>query len=319
MRSAVLILIVLLLGACGGPLPNGKQGVLFFQAPPDIIRSADYAITLPSHWYAGNGVLGFGVDYKYDFRGTELETSTTGGLSVLSTSLEVDYRIRLRCGGEHGKREELRVRIHSGGQTHYEDAFDITCWEPNELTFEGQGPWIAHSLFEGKLGAAFTSEQGRLELTGAYRNQSYYVELADPEGLLGYLELGVPDKPHFLSQLLFRTRGPGSNAELLLGERRITFPLEVLPDEAWQLQTKLLRSFEQAIPSRGKLHEVEASAHLPNGTPVKTLDDCKWVVRDGVAEGLPTYGCRISATTRGSSATVCAQTRGKESCLTLPP
>jgi hypothetical protein len=315
-----LILGVLLLGACGGPLPNGKKGVLAFNAPPDVIRSADYAVLIPHQWRGSNG--GLDSEYEYDFQGKEVEATGTGGLSVLSTSFDLlserDFRIRVRCGGEHGKKEELRVRIHSGWQTHYEDAFDITCWEPNEMTFEGAGPWITGSKFIGKMQVAFVSEQGRVDLSRQFRDE-YYIDLPDPEGRLGYLKepRHGPDRPQYLHQLWLETQTPGTNAELLLGERRITFPVEVLPDEAWNLKVELVSSGEVRFPIEGKAHTLRGSAVLPNGDTVRSLNDCRWVVKSGGAD-VPTYeSCYITAVTHGLSSVVCAQTRGKEVCLTL--
>jgi len=322
LRTLTLILGVLLLGACGGPLPNGKKGVLSFHAAPDVIRSADYSVVIPHRWSQGNGPLGLESEYEYDFTGTELEATTTGGLSVLSTGFDEmsqrDFRIRLRCGGEHGKKEELRVRIHSGWQTHYEDAFDITCWEPNEVTFEETEPWITHSTFYGKMQMAFIGEQGRVDLSRQFLDE-YYIELPDPEGRFGYAERRGPDRQQYLHQLIFETRTPGSNVELLLGEHRITFPVKVIPDEAWNLKVELVSSGDVQFPTRGTAYTLRGSAVLPNGDTVRALDDCRWVLKSGTAD-LPTYeSCYVTATTHGSSAVVCAQTRGKEACLTLSP
>ena len=322
MRSVKLILGALLLGACGGPLPNGKEGVLSFQASPDVIRSADYAVLIRHSWSGSNGALGLEATYDYDFTGTQVETTTTGGLSVVSTGFDRmsdrDLRIRLRCGGEHGKKEQLRVRIHSGWQTHYEDAFDITCWEPNEVTFESTGPWISQATFYGKMKAAFIGEQGRVDLSRQGLD-TYYIELPDPEGRLGYAERRGPDQQQNLGQLIFETKTPGSNAELLLGERRILLPVEVLADEAWNLRVELVSSGEQRHPNPGKAHTLQGSAVLPNGSTVRQLDDCRWKVQSGEAD-IPTYaGCYVTAVTHGRPAVVCAQTRGKETCLNLSP
>jgi len=320
LRSLTLILGLLLLGACGGKLPNGKEEILHFRTPTDLLRSADYAVVVPSHWYGGKGPLDVSYDYDYDFKDTELEATTTGGLSVVSISqVDGDYLLRLRCGAEHGQAGELRVRIKSGRQTRYADAIDLTCWEPDEVTFQTTSPWVTQAEFFGSLKLAFTGGPTRLDLTPQHLDR-YFVEFVDPNGPLGFRERPGPHSPQNLNQLLFKTQTAGPTADILLGERRMTLPVEVVADTAWQLRVKLVSTEEVTWPTRRKRHSLSAYAVLPGEKPAMGLTDCLWAVKSGGASEVPTYKtCSAFAYTEGVSGVVCAKTRGKESCVTLPP
>ena len=118
--------------------PNGKLGVLFFYEEASRIGvGLSEQILLPNHVVLGGGPKSTDrtKTFDYDFTGTTLDATGANGLAALGATLgDTGWALQIRCDAPANVPSELHVRVMVGATARYEDAYDVTCRGPGQLS-----------------------------------------------------------------------------------------------------------------------------------------------------------------------------------------
>ena len=303
-----LSLTLAALSGCADGEPNGKNGVLYFNTPPyPMARHLENSILLPEQVTTYSGNIEFPKTLSYDFSGTTLDVKVAEGIEILGTSFEASqetrfWRIRIRCQTPHGERTELSVRVMDGKRVRYEDAYDISCWEPETLSVTlpnvfGLSSKTPTTVLQG--GRFFANVRVMGKATGSYQEQlsGTGVAVVDPQGPVS---MGEPGR--LLSdEFVFRAERLGKQPLLKAGPLTAPMPLEVVPNEGWSLRTwtsyttssgrglLLFTGYAELPDGRlaAGLHEACTATHTPQGgeLSLEQYSECTGRVMNASATG----------------------------------
>jgi hypothetical protein len=246
--STRLALLLMLTGlcACANGSPNGKNEVLFILTPGAMSRHLENSILIPGHMtiYSGK-MLEFPRTFSFDLSGTTLDIKAAEGIEILEKRLEKSqdghllWRVRIRCQTASGERTEFAVRVMDDKRARYEDAIDISCWEPEKLLatlpyLHGQPGKTPKTVLQGGdfiadvrlLGTVRDNPNETLSGTG--------VEVVDPQGPIRLVE----QSPIWAEKFVFRAERLGKEPLLKAGPLTAPVPIEVVPNDGWSLRAR---------------------------------------------------------------------------------
>jgi hypothetical protein len=322
--KAVLVLaaLVALPGCFVEGRPNGKREELFINASPRMARHLENVISLPGQqtFEPKPFSLKRPRTFTYDFKGTRLDIQAKG-IDILGTELvpsggaRSSWRVRIRCQAPHGQPTEFSVRVMDGDEVQYEDAIDITCWEPEELkltltrpSFAAKGP--SRRMLQGGpievLASLYgTTSTGRAQLSGSG------LEVVEPSGSFRLIVVN-PFDAWLTTRLVFRAEGPGKEPLLRAGPVTARVPIEVVPNEGWTLDA--WTEYGKRVP--GTL-QFAGHARFPDGVIAVGLDDkaCTFTLTPTAGKMIVREGeCTGYVSDAPASGELCVEAFGQKAC-----
>jgi len=318
-----LSLWVAVLAGCGEPRGTGKLGELYIQ-PLGAVAAGLYTTvhiddqrTWPEH---SDSVDADRVE-RWDFEGTTLEIQAPAGFDFETTLKEAPasdmtggYRLRTRCDAEPGSAHEVGVRVMAEGEVRYEDAFELTCYEPTRLELlelvhpytvpdqPGVGRYFVGGAIEADIALFADTPRGELRVGGEG------LELTESHGIL---RMGEPQhQPLRVTGLILEIAAAGVGPELSYRGASLRLPMEAVHEEGWRLE---LGTWQGPPGGDYASRTLDAIARSSDGSELRGLQRCAWTTE---VIGIDTQdsGCRLHLWGPPAVSDVCVTVYGRTTC-----
>jgi hypothetical protein len=309
------------LTGCGEARGTGKEGELYIRKQGIELASGLFTtirIDDLRTWPENNDPLEAERVERWDFAGTTLRVLAPAGFDFEITRVEAPfegvpggYRLRTRCDGEPGVAHEVRVQVMSSERIRYEDAFELTCFEPTRLDLvelrhpyaapgqPGVGRYFVGGAIEADILLYADTPQGEKAVGGEG------LELTDSRGLL---RMGAPQpKLRRNTGSILEIVAPGTGPELSYRGASLRLPMEAVQDEGWRLE---LGAWQ--IPDDWE-RTLDAIARGSDGSVLLGLQSCVW--QTGLTQPeTQDDGCRLHLWGGQNPPKVCVTAYGRTAC-----
>ena len=311
------------LAGCGEPRGTGKLEALYVHPPAPVASGLVASVRIDDlrTWPEYSDPVDAERVERWDFQGTTLDIQAPEGFEFESTLEEVrssyltgGYRLRARCDAEPGIAHEVRVRVMAKGKVRYEDAFDITCYEPTRLELQevthpyaapaqpGVGRYFVGGAIEASIALFADTPWGEQRLGGER------LVLTDSRGIL---RMGASQRhPQRATGEILEVVAAGVEPELSYRGASLRLPMEAVRDEGWRLELGTW----QGPPGMGYAERtLDAIARGSDGSELRGLQRCVWATE---VAGVETQdaGCRLHLWGAPAVSDVCVKAYGRTTC-----
>ena len=314
-----------LLAGCGEPRGTGKHGELYIRLPPsEVAAGLTAAIRIDDlrTWPENADPVEGGRVERWDLKGTTLEVQAPAGFDFEISFKEAavsyavgGYRLLTRCDAEPGIAHEIRVRVMAEGKVRYEDAFELTCYEPTRLELRelehpyaapgepGVGRYFVGGAIEATVLLYADTPQGVLPVSGGG------LVLTDSKGIL---RMGEPQHPSIRNAgTILDVAAPGFGPELAYRGASLRLSMEAVRDDGWSLE---LGAWQGPPPEQGYAQRfLDAIARGSDGSELRGLQRCFWTTQE-LGVGNQDAGCRLRLWGAPATSDVCVTAYGRTTC-----
>ncbi len=313
------------LAGCGESRGTGKHGELYIRLPRVAIAAgltATIRIDDLRTWPENGDLVDAERVERWNFKDTMLEVHAPAGFDFEITFREAaysywagGYELRTRCDAEPGIAHEIRVRMMAEGKARYEDAFELTCYEPTRLELRelehpyaapsepGVGRYFVGGEIEAEVLLSADTPQGVVPVSGGG------LVLTDSQGIL---RMGEPEEQSIRNTgFILEVIAPGVGPKISYRGASLRLPMEAVRDDGWRLE---LGTWQGPPPEQGYAERfLDAIARGSDGSELRGLQRCFWTTQQ-TGVGILDAGCRLRLWGAPASSNVCVTAYGRTTC-----